>query len=342
MPADVQHATAAPLLEVSGLRKQFALGSGWFAPARTIRAVDGVSFAVRRGETLALVGESGCGKSTVANLVMQLTPPSAGEIRIDGVPIGSRASAASRALWRQMQMVFQDPYASLNPRMRADDIVAEPLVNYDLFDAAGRRARAHDLLDRVGLPEAARRRFPHEFSGGQRQRLGIARALALDPALIVADEPVSALDVSVQAQILNLLADLKRERGIAYLFVSHDLGVVEYIADTVAVMYLGAIVERAPRRSFFAGALHPYAQALLAAVPSLDPRARRQRTLLQGDVPSAAALPSGCRFRTRCPHAEARCATTEPPLRELAPEHFVACHVVADAAGSSHPEGDRP
>ena len=331
-----------PLLEVTALRKHFALSQGWFAPERTIRAVDGVSFSVRRGETLALVGESGCGKSTVANLVMQLTPPSGGEVRIDGKALAAREGAGSRAVWRQMQMVFQDPYASLNPRMRADDIVAEPLVNFGLLDAAGRRTRARELLDRVGLPDAAHRRFPHEFSGGQRQRLGIARALALDPALIVADEPVSALDVSVQAQILNLLADLKRERGIAYLFVSHDLGVVEYIADTVAVMYLGAIVERAPRRTFFGGALHPYAQALLAAVPSLDPRARRQRTLLQGDVPSAAALPSGCRFRTRCPLAQPRCAEIEPALREVAPEHFVACHVVADTAGLSTPEGDKP
>jgi oligopeptide transport system ATP-binding protein len=336
----------APLLEAIDLRKQYALGQGWFAPARTIRAVDGVSFSVRRGETLALVGESGCGKSTVANLVMQLTPPTAGEIRLGGQPLARDGSAAQRTAWRQMQMVFQDPYASLNPRMRAEDIVAEPLVNFDVADAVGRRAQAHELLDRVGLPVATFRRYPHEFSGGQRQRLGIARALALDPALIVADEPVSALDVSVQAQILNLLVDLKRERGIAFLFVSHDLGVVEYIADTVAVMYLGAIVERAPRKRFFGGgALHPYAQALLAAVPTLDPRARRQRTLLQGDVPSAAALPSGCRFRSRCRLAEPRCAETDPPLRELAPDHFVACHVVAgpaDTAPSLTTPGDRP
>ena len=331
----------APVLEVTQLRKQFALGRGWFKPAQSIRAVDGVSFRIGRGETLALVGESGCGKSTVANLLMQLTPPSGGEIRIGGELVATQDAQALRQVWRQMQMVFQDPYASLNPRMRAHELVAEPLRNYGLGDAASRRQRAGELLDRVGLPRATHTRFAHQFSGGQRQRLGIARALALGPALIVADEPVSALDVSVQAQILNLLQDLKRERGIAYLFVSHDLGVVEYIADTVAVMYLGVIVERAPRAAFFSGARHPYARALLDAVPSLDPHRRRQRQLLQGDVPSAAALPSGCRFRTRCPLAEPRCAQTEPALAEVAPLHFVACHVVADAAGLSQPAGDK-
>ena len=324
-----------PLLEVNGLAKHFPLQtSGWFRPARAVRAVDGVSFQILRGETLALVGESGCGKSTVANLVMQLLAPTAGSIRIAGESVRPDGSSR-RAAWRQMQMVFQDPYASLNPRMRALDIVAEPLVNYGEGDAASRRARARDLLDRVSLPAAMHARYPHEFSGGQRQRLGLARALALGPALIVADEPVSALDVSVQAQILNLLAALQRERGMAYLFVSHDLGVVEYLADTVAVMYLGRIVERAPRKTFFQRPLHPYAQALLASVPSMDPRQRQPRALLQGDVPSAAALPSGCRFRTRCPLAEPRCAQLEPALAEAAPLHFVACHVVADAAGPS-------
>jgi oligopeptide/dipeptide ABC transporter ATP-binding protein len=336
---------AAPLLDVRSLAKRFDLGGGWGRRGRAIHAVDDVSFQIRRGETLALVGESGCGKSTVANLVMQLLPPSGGEIRIGGAAVKSGDTASLRQVWRQMQMVFQDPYASLNPRMRARDIVAEPLVNYAIGDAAQRRERAGALLERVGLPAATHGRFAHEFSGGQRQRLGIARALALDPALIVADEPVSALDVSVQAQILNLLRDLQRERGISYLFVSHDLGVVEYIADSVAVMYLGTIVERAPRAVFFGGARHPYAQALLDAVPALDPRQRRARRLLEGDVPSAAALPSGCRFRTRCPLAEARCAETAPPLREIAPAHLVACHVVAspaDTAPSLTTPGDRP
>ncbi len=329
-----------PVLEVLQLHKQFALSRGWFRSPQRIRAVDGVSFRIGRGETLALVGESGCGKSTVANLLMQLTPPTSGEIRIGGERVAAQSTETLRQVWRQMQMVFQDPYASLNPRMRAHDLVSEPLRNYAIGDAASRRRRAAELLDRVGLPQATHMRFAHQFSGGQRQRLGIARALALEPALIVADEPVSALDVSVQAQILNLLQDLKRERGIAYLFVSHDLGVVEYIADTVAVMYLGVIVERAPRTAFFSGARHPYARALLDAVPSIDPHRRRQRRLLEGDVPSAAALPGGCRFRTRCPLAEPRCARAEPALAEVAPLHFVACHVIADAAGLPPPTGD--
>jgi oligopeptide transport system ATP-binding protein len=331
---------AAPVLEVRDLAKRFSLGGGWLRPAREIRAVDGVSFAIGRGETMALVGESGCGKSTVANLVMQLTPATSGEIRVGGQPVGA-GHAPARTAWRHMQMVFQDPYASLNPRMQARDIVAEPLVNFSIGDGASRAARARELLDRVSLPPSMHARYPHEFSGGQRQRLGIARALALDPTLIVADEPVSALDVSVQAQILNLLADLKRERGISYLFVSHDLGVVEYIADSVAVMYLGTLVEKAPKASFFGHTLHPYSKALLDAVPSLDPRKRRQRILLQGDVPSAAALPSGCRFRTRCPLAEPRCAERAPALREVAPAHFVACHVVADAAGVDPNPGEK-
>jgi peptide/nickel transport system ATP-binding protein/oligopeptide transport system ATP-binding protein len=326
-----------PLLEVRNLVKRFELSRGWLRKPREVRAVDGVSLAIHRGESLALVGESGCGKSTVANLLMQLIPPTSGDILINGAPVASGSRASLKQAWRQMQMVFQDPYASLNPRMRAGDIVAEPLVNYGIGDAASRAARARELLEQVGLPGTAHQRFAHEFSGGQRQRLGIARALALSPSLIVADEPVSALDVSVQAQILNLLADIRRDKGLAYLFVSHDLGVVEYIADTVAVMYLGSIVERAPKAAFFTKPLHPYAQALVGSVPSLDPRRRRRHTLLQGDVPSAASLPSGCRFRTRCPLAHARCATEEPLLRAAAPDHFVACHAVTDASGVPSP-----
>ncbi|WP_076999702.1 ABC transporter ATP-binding protein [Variovorax sp. KK3] len=326
--------TEAPLLDVRDLAKRFQMDGGWGRARRELRAVDGISFQVRRGQTLALVGESGCGKSTVANLVMQLLPPSEGEVRVAGEAVDARSSAALRRVWRQMQMVFQDPAASLHPRMRALDIVAEPLRNYGLGDRAGRERQARELLERVGLPVAMQSRYPHEFSGGQKQRLGIARALALSPALIVADEPVSALDVSVQAQVLNLLRDLQRERGLAYLFVSHDLGVVEYIADEVAVMYLGVIVERAPRQAFFARPLHPYAEALLASVPAIDPRRRRQHVLLEGDVPSAAALPGGCRFRTRCPLAHARCAAEEPALREIEPAHFVACHAVAGSPAS--------
>lgn len=317
-----------PVLEASALTRTFSLGQGWLRKPRTIRAVDGVSLTIARGETLALVGESGCGKSTVANLLMQLVPPTSGTIRIEGEQVDPGNAASLRNVWRKVQMVFQDPYASLNPRLTAEDLIAEPLVNFRVGDAESRRKRARGLLAQVGLPASAHDRYAHEFSGGQRQRLGIARALALQPSLIVADEPVSALDVSVQAQILNLLADIKREQGVAYLFVSHDLGVVEYIADTVAVMYLGTIVERAPRSAFFAQPLHPYAQALVAAVPSLDPRKRRRHSLLQGDVPSAAALPSGCRFRNRCPLAHGRCASEEPLLREAAPGRFVACHAV--------------
>ncbi|MGK6310885.1 ABC transporter ATP-binding protein [Variovorax sp. DT-64] len=319
----------APLLEVRNLAKRFPMSGGWGFARREVRAVDGISFEIRHGRTLALVGESGCGKSTVANLVMQLMAPSAGEVRVAGEPVDATSGAALRRVWRQMQMMFQDPAASLNPRMRALDIVAEPLRNYGLGDHAARDRQARELLERVGLAAAMHKRYPHEFSGGQKQRLGIARALALAPALIVADEPVSALDVSVQAQVLNLLRDLQRERGLAYLFVSHDLGVVEYIADDVAVMYLGVIVERAPRQAFFARPLHPYAEALLASVPAIDPHHRRRHVLLEGDVPSAAALPSGCRFRTRCPLAHARCAAEEPALREVAPARFVACHAVA-------------
>ncbi len=326
-----------PLLEVRGLAKRFALDTGWGRAKREVRAVDGVSFKIRRGETLALVGESGCGKSTVANLMMQLTPPTEGEVRVNGERVDAGDGASLRRVWRQMQMVFQDPSASLHPRMRALDIVMEPLRNYGVGTAAERRAMAAGLLERVGLPAGAHARFAHEFSGGQKQRLGIARALALSPALIVADEPVSALDVSVQAQVLNLLRDLQRERGLAYLFVSHDLGVVEYIADQVAVMYLGVIVEQAPKAAFFANALHPYATALLGSVPSIDPRRRRRHVLLEGDVPSAAALPGGCRFRTRCPLAHARCAAEEPALREAAPDHYVACHAITGTAGNPTP-----
>jgi oligopeptide transport system ATP-binding protein len=331
------------LLEADRLTRTFSLPAGWLRKPTTIRAVDGVSLSIVRGETLALVGESGCGKSTVANLLMQLVAPSSGTIRLEGEEVDPHDSASLRRVWQRVQMVFQDPYASLNPRLRAEDLIAEPLVNFKVGDAASRRQRALQLLQQVGLPAAAARRYAHEFSGGQRQRLGIARALAIQPALIVADEPVSALDVSVQAQVLNLLADIKREQGIAYLFVSHDLGVVEYIADTVAVMYLGAIVERAPKAAFFARPLHPYAQALVAAVPAMDPSRRRRPVLLQGDVPSAAALPSGCRFRNRCPLAHERCATEEPVLREAGSGRFVACHAVAaDGSPTPGPTGLQP
>ena len=327
--------TGPVLLRATDVVKHFPLRAA--GRRAEVRAVDGVSLDVYAGETVGVVGESGCGKSTLGRCLVRLADLTSGTVEFDGHDITRLSRRALRPLRRDVQFVFQDPYASLNPRRRAGDIVAEPLVNYGIGDAASRATRARELLEQVGLPGTAHERFAHEFSGGQRQRLGIARALALSPSLIVADEPVSALDVSVQAQILNLLADIRRDKGLAYLFVSHDLGVVEYIADTVAVMYLGSIVERAPKATFFAKPLHPYAQALVGSVPSLDPRRRRRHTLLQGDVPSAAALPSGCRFRTRCPLAHARCATEEPLLRAAAPDHFVACHAVTDASGVPSP-----
>ncbi|WP_341895244.1 oligopeptide/dipeptide ABC transporter ATP-binding protein [Ferrovibrio terrae] len=319
-----------PALEVRDLAKHYPFRRGWFGRGGqgAVHAVDGVSFTLPRGETLALVGESGCGKSTIAKLILRLIEPTAGSVLLEGTDLAGLDDTALRQARQRIQMVFQDPFASLNPRLNAAAIVGEPLVNYGIGDTAARAAQVDALFDRVGLARYQRDRYPHQFSGGQRQRLGIARALALNPAVVVADEPVSALDVSVQAQILNLMADLQRELGLSYLFISHDLGVVEYISTTVAVMYLGAIVEVAPRQRFFSAAAHPYARALLDAVPSPDPARRRRRILLQGEVPSASALPSGCRFRTRCPQATKLCADVVPGLREIAPQHHVACHHV--------------
>jgi oligopeptide/dipeptide ABC transporter ATP-binding protein len=323
----------SPALEVRDLVKHYPFKRGLFGGGGqgAVHAVDGVSFALPRGETLALVGESGCGKSTIAKLILRLIEPTAGTVLVEGRDLAGMDGEMLRQARQRIQMVFQDPFASLNPRLSAADIVAEPLVNYGLGDAVTRAAKVDALFDRVGLARYQRDRYPHQFSGGQRQRLGIARALALNPAVVVADEPVSALDVSVQAQILNLLADLQRDLGLSYLFISHDLGVVEYISTTVAVMYLGAIVEIAPRQRFFSAAAHPYARALLEAVPSPDPARRRKRSLLQGEVPSASALPSGCRFRTRCPKATSLCAEVAPVLTEIAPQHRVACHHVENA-----------
>jgi oligopeptide/dipeptide ABC transporter ATP-binding protein len=334
----VDSALAPPLLEVRDLKKHYAAPRRWLAkPQPVVQAVDGVSFTLAHAETLALVGESGCGKTTTGKSVLRLIEPTAGSVKLDGEELLALDRSAMREQRRHLQIIFQDPYASLNPRLPAGEIVAEPMRNFpaDATRSAGqRRERAAWLFAKVGLRPEALDRYPHEFSGGQRQRLGIARALALQPKLIVCDEPVSALDVSVQAQVINLLTDLQREFGIAYLFVAHDLAVVRHISHRVGVMYLGHIVEIADRDTLFNAPRHPYTEILLAAVPVPDPRRRVQRTLLSGDPPSPARPPSGCRFHTRCPLAQPICAEQRPALTvRAAPadatppqEHRVACH----------------
>ena len=319
---------APVVLAVENLTKHFPVRSGLFGrTVAQVRAVDGVSLHIRQGETLGLVGESGSGKSTVGKAVLRLLEPTAGRIHLHGEDITRLSGKALRGARRKMQMIFQDPYASLNPRLSTGDIIMEPLQNFEKLSRAQRHERVGELLDRVGLRREAVKRYPHEFSGGQRQRLGVARALALNPSLIVADEPVSALDVSVQAQVLNLLIRLQREFNLAYLFISHDLGVVEHISHRVAVMYLGQLVEVADKETLFADAQHPYTEALLSAVPIPDPTQKRDRIILTGDVPSPISPPSGCRFHTRCPYAEARCKVEIPVMRELRPGHSVACHL---------------
>ena len=320
----------APLLRVENLVKHYSRTSMGltFGARATVRAVDGVSFAVASGETLGLVGESGCGKSTVARSILRLVEPTAGRILLKGRDIGTLSKRALRNARRQMQMVFQDPYSSLSPRMCAGEIVAEPFLNYGLARGRQLKEQVAVLFKRVGLQPEQMERFPHEFSGGQRQRLGIARALALSPALIVADEPVSALDVSVQAQVINLFMDLQAELDLSYIFIAHDLAVVEHISHRVAVMYLGKIVEIADKVSLFTSPLHPYTRALFEAAPSPEP-GRRKRTLLTGDIPSPANPPSGCRFHTRCPNVMDICKRKDPPRVEMGPRDYVNCFLYA-------------
>jgi oligopeptide transport system ATP-binding protein len=328
MPADAPSAASAAeiVLKVTDLKKHFPVHSGLLSRVVAhVQAVDGVSFEIRRGETLCLVGESGCGKSTVAKTITRLETPTAGTIELNGVDITHLEGDALRLQRREMQMVFQDPYSSLNPRLSAGAIVAEPLTNFAIAQGSELESRVAELFQHVGLRPESTEKYPHEFSGGQRQRLGIARALAVNPRLIIADEPVSALDVSVQAQVLNLLIDLQEQFQLAYLFVSHDLAVVEHIGHRVAVMYLGRIVELADNADLFGAPLHPYTEALLAAAPLLEPGVKRRQIILQGDVPSPINPPSGCRFHTRCPYALPECKVTAPPLLEVAPGHHVAC-----------------
>lgn len=332
-----------PLLEVHDLCVHFPVGSRLMGGQRNaLRAVDGVSFTLSAGETLGLVGESGCGKTTMGRAIVRLVEPTAGRVRFDGEDLTALRGAELRSRRRQFQMIFQDPFNSLNPRMTVGAIIGEALEIHRLAaDAPGRRRRVSALLEAVGLETAHAERYPHEFSGGQRQRIGIARALAVEPRLIVCDEPVSALDVSVQAQIINLLADLQRERGLAYLFISHDLAAVEHLSHRVLVMYLGRIVESAPAKALVREPRHPYTQALISAVPVLDPRAKPARIILAGDVPSPLTPPPGCPFHPRCPVAEARCRVEVPALREILPGHAAACHL-ATPAGAVTGAGGEP
>jgi oligopeptide/dipeptide ABC transporter ATP-binding protein len=318
----------APVLEVVDLKKHFPIRRGLLQHiGGYVYAVDGVSFAIAPGETLGLVGESGCGKSTVGRTLLRLTEPTAGSVKIDGRDITVLSKAELRPFRRQMQIIFQDPFSSLDPRMSAGSIVGEPLGIHGIASGEARRARVAALFERVGLRKAQMASFPHQFSGGQRQRLGIARALALEPRLIIADEPVSALDVSIQAQVLNLMMDLQRELGLAYLFISHNLAVVEHISHRIAVMYLGRIVEYTDKVTLFTRPLHPYTESLLKAVPVPDPTVKRQKRVLQGDVPSPVNPPSGCHFHPRCPYAFDRCKVESPALREVNPGQLVACHL---------------
>ncbi len=330
-PIALDGTTAEDLLRVENVKKYYPIRGGLLQTVKAqVKAVDDVSFTVKRGETLGLVGESGCGKTTIGRTILRLIPATSGKALFEGQNIFDKNAAEMKALRKDMQIIFQDPYSSLDPRMPIGESVGEGLLVHGMRDGRKRNAMVIDMLRRVGLEEYHARRYPHEFSGGQRQRIGIARALALNPKFIVCDEPVSALDVSIQSQVLNLLKDLQKEFGLTYLFIAHNLSVVEHISDRVGVMYLGKLVELTTRDMVFADPLHPYTKALLSAIPIPDPTVRRERMILEGDVPSPVNPPKGCRFHTRCPFAIDKCREIEPVFKELKPNHFVACHVADD------------
>jgi oligopeptide transport system ATP-binding protein len=320
-----------PLLKVEGLKKHFPITGGILGrPVNHVKAVDGVSFQVKKGETLGIVGESGCGKSTTGRMLMRLIDPSEGKVTFEDKELTSLSKAEMRKIRRDIQMVFQDPYASLNPRHTVEKILEEPLIVHGIGSAKERKKKVHELLEIVGLSSYHAKRYPHQFSGGQRQRIGIARALMTQPKLIIADEPVSALDVSIQAQVLNLMKELQEEFDLTYIFIAHDLGVVRHISDRVGVMYLGRMVELSESEKLYEKPLHPYTQALLSAVPIPDPAFERDTILLQGDIPSPSNPPAGCAFHTRCPHAMDVCKSKTPEFKEHLPGHYVACHLYED------------
>lgn len=321
----------ALLLNVENLKKYFPITGGIFKRVvNHVKAVDGVNFFIRRGETFGLVGESGCGKSTTARTVLRLQEPTSGVVEFEGKNLLTLKKEALRRMRRDMQLIFQDPFSSLNPRLTVGSIIGEPLLVHNLGNRKEREKKVKELLDVVGLATYHYRRYPHEFSGGQRQRIGVARALALNPKLIICDEPVSALDVSIQSQILNLLEDLQKEFDLTYLFIAHDLSVVKHISDRIGVMYLGKIVEMTGADQLYVDPLHPYTQALLSAIPEPNPRIQRERIVIKGDVPSPINPPSGCRFHTRCPHVKSICKVEDPRWLEIKPDHFVACHLLYD------------